>query len=87
LFGAPPLEFEYDVQSVDDTLGAFVSTWVRVVSYVSGTHRNVTEDGQQDVDEEVGVATALEEDTQRWEDDGKKDLADVAGVLLASMRT
>lgn len=87
MFGAPPLEFEYDVQSVDDTLGAFVSTWVRVVSCVSGTHRDVTEDGQQDVDEEVGVATALEEDTQRWEDDGKKDLADVAGVLSASMHT
>ena len=59
MFGAPPLELEYDVQSVNDT-------------------RNVTEDGQQDVDEEVGVASALKEDTQRWEDDGKKDLADVA---------
>lgn len=47
-----------------------------------GTHRNVTQDGQQDVDEEVGVASALEEDTQRRQDDGEKDLADVAGGML-----
>ena len=40
--------------------------------------RNVTEDGQQDVDEEISIAATLEEDTQRWEDDGKKDLADIA---------
>ena len=40
---------------------------------------NITEDGQQNVDEEVGIATSLEEDTQRWEDDGKDDLADIAG--------
>lgn len=44
-----------------------------------GTHRNVTQDGQQDVDEEISIATALEEDTQRRKDDGKKDLANVAG--------
>jgi hypothetical protein len=42
---------------------------------------NVSEDGQQDVDEEVGIATALKEDTQRREDDGKDDLADIAGSL------
>lgn len=48
--------------------------------WTSGTHRNVTKDGQQDVDEEVGSAAALEEDTDRWEDDGKEDLANVAGV-------
>lgn len=40
--------------------------------------RNVAQDGQQDVDEEVGIATALEEDTKRWEDDGENDLADIA---------
>jgi hypothetical protein len=39
---------------------------------------NVTKDRQQDVDEEVCTATTLEEDTDRWEDDGKNDLADVA---------
>jgi hypothetical protein len=39
---------------------------------------NVTEDGEEDVDQEIRAATALEEDTERWEDDGKDDLADVA---------
>lgn len=43
------------------------------------THRNVTKDGQQDVDEEIGIAAALEEDTQRRKDNGKEDLADIAG--------
>lgn len=38
---------------------------------------NVTEDSQQDVDEKVGTAATLEEDTERWEDDGENDLADV----------
>jgi hypothetical protein len=38
---------------------------------------NVTEDGQQDVDQKITTTAALEEDTQRWEDDGKDDLADV----------
>jgi hypothetical protein len=51
----------------------------------SGTHRNVTENGQEDVDEEISIAAALEEDTQRREDDGKKDLADVAGGVLAGV--
>ena len=40
---------------------------------------NVTQDGQQDVDEEVGIAAALKEDTERREEDGKDDLADIAG--------
>ena len=43
------------------------------------TYGKVTEDGQQDVDEEVGVAAALEEDTKRGQDDGEDDLADIAG--------
>ena len=42
-----------------------------------GTHRNVTEDGQQNVDEEISIAAALEEDTQRREEDGEDELADV----------
>jgi hypothetical protein len=29
----------------------------------SGTDRNVTKNGQEDVDEEVGIAATLEEDT------------------------
>jgi hypothetical protein len=44
---------------------------------------NVTQDGQQDVDEQVSTAAALQEDTQRGEDDGKDDLADVAGQLVS----
>lgn len=51
---------------------------------VSRTHRNVTENGQQDVDKEIGIAAALEEDTQRREDDGEQDLADVAVRMLAA---
>ena len=43
---------------------------------------NVTQDGQQDVDEEVGIAAALKEDTDRRQEDGKDDLADIAGSLL-----
>lgn len=42
------------------------------------TYGNVTQDGQQDVDEEVGIATALEEDTERRKEDGEDDLDDVA---------
>ena len=41
---------------------------------------NVTQYGQEDVDEKVGIATALEEDTKGWEEDGEDDLADVATV-------
>lgn len=39
---------------------------------------NVTQNGQQDVDEEISIAATLEEDTQRREEDGKDDLDDVA---------
>ena len=42
--------------------------------------RNVAQYCKENVDEEVGIATALEEDTERWEDDGEDDLADVATV-------
>jgi len=40
--------------------------------------RNVTQDCQQDVDEQVCTATTLKENTQRWQKDSKDDLADVA---------
>ena len=40
--------------------------------------RNVTQDGQTDVDENVGATSALQEDTQRGQDDGEDDLADIA---------
>ena len=44
--------------------------------------RNVTQYCQEDVDEEVGIATALEEDTERWEDDREDNLADIAIVKV-----
>ena len=40
--------------------------------------RDVAQDRQENVDEEIGIATAFEEDTQRWEDDGENDFADIA---------
>lgn len=45
--------------------------------------RNVTEDGQEDVDEQVGVAAALEEDTERREENGQDDFADIAVVKVS----
>lgn len=40
--------------------------------------RDITQDGQQDVDEQVAIAAALKEDTQRREEDCKDDFANVA---------
>ena len=51
--------------------------WLEGLQCVDDT-RNVTQYRQEDVDEEVGIATALEEDTKGREDDGEDDLADVA---------
>ena len=47
---------------------------------------NVTEAGQQDVDEDIGTAATLEEDTERWEDDGENNLADIAIESISSVR-
>ncbi|KAK5628676.1 hypothetical protein RRF57_004391 [Xylaria bambusicola] len=41
--------------------------------------RDVTQNRQEDVDQEVGTAATLKEDTERREDDGKNNLADIAG--------
>lgn len=40
---------------------------------------NSPEDGKQDVDKQVSAAATLEEHSERWENDGENDLADVAG--------
>ena len=40
--------------------------------------RDVAQYRQEDVDEEVGIATPLKENTKRWDEDGENDLADVA---------
>jgi hypothetical protein len=39
---------------------------------------DVAENGQEDVDAEIGTEAALKSNTERREDDGKEDLADVA---------
>lgn len=39
--------------------------------------RDPTQDGQADVDQEVRATSALQEDTQRGQDEGQDDLADV----------
>ena len=41
---------------------------------------NVTQYCQEDVDEEVGIATALEEDTKGRKNDGEDDLANIATI-------
>lgn len=47
--------------------------------------RNPTQDGQANVDQEVRAASALQEDTQRRQDEGQDDLTNVSvlGVTLA----
>lgn len=39
--------------------------------------RDPTQNGQTDVDQQVGTTAALQEDTQRGQDDGKDDFADI----------
>lgn len=41
----------------------------------------VTKNGEQDVDKQVGTAASLEEDAERRQHDGKDDLADIAVSL------
>jgi hypothetical protein len=67
---------------VDDSLGIdLVNDELEVWGGV--TYGNVTEDGQQDVDEEVGIASALKEHTERREEDGEHDLDKVAGMNVS----
>ena len=58
------------------------SVYRSTAEYLQGMNnaRNVTQYGQKDVDEKVGIATALEEDTEGREDDGEDDFADIATV-------
>ena len=39
---------------------------------------NITQDGEQDVDQQVRAAATFEEYTKRWQDDGEDDLDDIA---------
>lgn len=45
---------------------------------------NVTKDCQQDVNEEVGIASSLKEDTKWWEDDCEADLDDIAEIAQSA---
>lgn len=58
-------------------LGSFFlfPEWERWAKRMSETY---AEDGQEDVDQQVRAASALEEDAERREEDGEDDLADVA---------
>jgi len=40
--------------------------------------RNVSQDGQQNVDEKVCTTSSLKKDTNRWQDDGEDDFDNVA---------
>lgn len=42
---------------------------------------------QQDVDQEVGVAAALEKDTEGRQEDGEDDLAEVTGEMQRQLKS
>ena len=44
--------------------------------------RQPTQNGQTDVDQEVRTTSALQENTQRRQDDGENDLADIAADTI-----
>ncbi len=45
--------------------------------------RNVSQDGQQNVDEQVCTTSSLKKDTNRWQDDGEDDFDNVARRMSA----
>ena len=47
--------------------------------------RDVTQNGQTDVDQQISTTAALQEDTQGGQQDGEDDLADVAGFSVSQM--
>jgi hypothetical protein len=80
--GATRLVLEDDVQGVDDTGNVcereVCQRLVQRSVVGEGGKRLTTKDGQQQVDEEVGTAAALEEDSERRQHDGADDLNDIA---------
>lgn len=44
--------------------------------------RNPTEDGEQDVDEQVAAAATLKEDTEGWQYDRQEDFQDVSKMQM-----
>jgi predicted DNA binding CopG/RHH family protein len=49
--------------------------------------RNITQDCEEDVDQEICSATSLEENTNWWENDSKNDLADITVKRMLVSRT
>jgi hypothetical protein len=47
--------------------------------------RKIPEAGEQDVNEEVAVATTFKEDADGWQEDGEYDFADVAKMQTLSV--
>ena len=47
--------------------------------------RKIPEAGEQDVNEEVAVATTFKEDADGWQEDGENDFADVAKMQTLSV--
>lgn len=47
--------------------------------------RDVPQYCKEDVDQQIRAATTLEEDAERWEDNGKDDLANVAATRKSAM--
>ena len=76
------LVLEDDVQGVDDAGNVWSAALVcwEAIWWWPGLERVLTtKDGQEQVDEEVGAAATLKEDSERREHDGADDLDDVAG--------
>ena len=42
---------------------------------------NVTQYREKDIDQEIRIAAAFEEHTERWQEDGEDDLANVAATI------
>ena len=85
--GGRGLVFQDDVEGVDDAYSRTVSNHSMNEGLGSCLRltRNVAQDGEQDVDEEVGAAAALEEDSDGREEDGEDNLDDVAGAGSVSI--
>ena len=47
--------------------------------------RKIPEAGEQDVNEEVAVATTFKEDADGWQEDGENDFADVPKMQTLSV--
>lgn len=64
---------------MDISTGSFGREKGGLQEHVQGVDnaRQVTQDGEQDVYEEIGIASALEEDADGWQNDGKNDLANI----------